>query len=91
MNRSIKIIIEGITLEGRVFRPSDWAERLCGRLATFHNQRILYSTLLSPGVINDHNSVIVDPRLKETNPELYDHIMEFGQLNHLKVYTVTDE
>jgi len=31
--------------------------------------------------------VIIDARLKDTNPELYEHIMEFGQVNHLKVYT----
>ena len=41
-----KIIIEGVTPEGREFRPSDWAERMSGRLASFRNQRIIYSPLL---------------------------------------------
>jgi len=87
MNRSTKIIIEGITLEGRLFRPSDWAERLSGRLATFHNQRITYSPLLCPGVKDGYSCVIVDPRLQETNPEFFDHVLEFAKVNHLKTST----
>src|SRR5512146_2124975 len=29
------VIIKGVTRSGRAFRPSDWAERLCGVLSTF--------------------------------------------------------
>ena len=29
------IIIEGITAQGKAFRPSDWAERVSGSLASF--------------------------------------------------------
>ena len=32
-----KLLILGITIEGRPFRPSDWSERLCGALA-IHNR-----------------------------------------------------
>ena len=32
-----KIIIEGVTTEGKKFRPSDWAERMSGSLSTFKN------------------------------------------------------
>ena len=28
-------IIVGLTTEGKKFRPSDWAERLCGVLSAF--------------------------------------------------------
>lgn len=37
------IIIEGITDQGKTFRPSDWAERMSGSLASFKNSRIRYS------------------------------------------------
>ncbi|MCG7756344.1 MAG: DUF3579 domain-containing protein, partial [Nitrosomonas sp.] len=31
-------LILGVTSEGRPFRPSDWAERLCGALASYDNR-----------------------------------------------------
>lgn len=30
-----EFVIQGITLDGKAFRPSDWAERLCGVMAAF--------------------------------------------------------
>ena len=33
-----EIVIQGVTSEGRTFRPSDWAERLAGILASFDDQ-----------------------------------------------------
>lgn len=80
-----KIIIEGITEEGKVFRPSDWAERVSGNLSTFKNHRIYYSPLLKPSYKEGSRCVILDPLLKETNPELYQHIMDFAKSNKLKI------
>ena len=30
-----EVLIQGITRDGRTFRPSDWAERLAGVMSTF--------------------------------------------------------
>ena len=30
-----QVFIQGITRDGRTFRPSDWAERLCGAMSCF--------------------------------------------------------
>jgi len=30
-----EIFIQGLTLEGKTFRPSDWADRLCGVMSQF--------------------------------------------------------
>jgi hypothetical protein len=39
-----EIVILGITESGATFRPTDWAERLCGVLSHFSgDQRIRYS------------------------------------------------
>ncbi|MGA2655308.1 MAG: DUF3579 domain-containing protein, partial [Gammaproteobacteria bacterium] len=48
MSDKHNIIIEGITTEGNEFRPSDWAERISGQLATFKGHRVVYSPLLTP-------------------------------------------
>jgi len=85
ITESKKIIIEGITEEGKPFRPSDWAERMSGSLCTFSNHRVVYSPLLQPMVKGENKCVLLDPSLKESNPALYDSIMEFVRTNKLKV------
>ena len=80
-----KIVIEGVTDTGETFRPSDWAERMSGQLSTFHKRRIQYSPLLQPSMQHGNKCVLLDPKLKETNPELYQSILEFAQKNHLKI------
>lgn len=86
-----KIIIEGVTTSGEDFRPSDWAERMSGRLSTFRNRRIYYSPLLQPMMKDGHQCVILDPKLKESNPELYQSILEFANKNQLKICDQDDE
>ena len=80
-----KIIIEGVTEEGQTFRPSDWAERISGDLSTFRNHRIIYSPLLQPVLKDGNKCVLLDPTLKESNPDLYRTIMEFARVNKLKI------
>lgn len=80
-----KIIIEGVTETGETFRPSDWAERMSGQLSTFRKRRIRYSPMLQPTMREGHQCVVLDPRLKETDPQLYDSILEFAKANHLKI------
>jgi hypothetical protein len=80
-----KIIIEGITEDGKEFRPSDWAERVSGSLSTFRNHRIFYSPLLKPTMQNEKKCLVLDKSLKESNPALYEHILEFARKNKLKI------
>lgn len=83
-----KIIIEGVTRNGRKFRPSDWAERMSGALSTFgRDHRIHYSPLLKPLTINGVKCVAVDPRLEKEYPEMYAYIMGWANNNELKVYS----
>lgn len=81
-----KIIIEGITENGKTFRPSDWAERMSGALSTFgRDQRIQYSPMLQPMTINGVKCVSVDPDLKDQHPEMFSYIMNWVNTNHLNV------
>lgn len=81
-----KIIIEGVTEDGKAFRPADWAERMSGSLASFKNRRIQYSPLLQPGVNTEgYKCVVLDPKLKETSPEMYQSILDFAKKNKLKI------
>lgn len=81
-----KIVIEGVTSQGKAFRPSDWAERMSGSMATFKNSRILYSPLLQPSVNHEgYKCVVLDPKLKESSPEVYQSILDFAKDNNLKI------
>jgi Protein of unknown function (DUF3579) len=84
--KSKKIVIEGVTEEGKVFRPSDWAERMSGTLASFNNRRIHYSPMLQPGVNHEgYKCVVLDPKLKESSPQVYQAILDFAKANQLKI------
>ena len=80
-----KIIIEGITQEGQTFRPSDWAERMSGKLSTLKKRRLHYSPMLQPSTRDGHRCVIVDPQLQTSHPDLYASIMKFVEHNKLKI------
>lgn len=86
-NRKNKtIVIEGVTSQGKTFRPSDWAERMSGSLAVFKNGRIYYSPLLQPSVNSEgYKCVLLDPKLKESSPQVYQAIMDFAKANNLKI------
>ncbi|MCX7090440.1 MAG: DUF3579 domain-containing protein [Legionellales bacterium] len=80
------IIIEGVTTQGKEFRPSDWAERMSGALASFKNSRIQYSPLLQPSINNEgYKCVLLDPKLKESSPLIYQSILDFAKANKLKI------
>ncbi len=89
--RPAKIIIEGVTEEGKTFRPSDWAERIGGSLSTFKNHRIYYSPMLRPSYRRGNRCVVLDPELKDSNPELYEYILNFAKQNKLKICGEDDE
>ena len=81
-----KIVIEGVTNQGKTFRPSDWAERVGGALASFKDSRVHYSPLLQPSVNTDgYKCLLLDPKLKETSPLVYQSILSFAKENNLKI------
>lgn len=81
-----KIIIKGVTAQGKTFRPSDWAERMSGAMASFKNSRIQYSPLLQPSTNTEgYKCILLDPKLKETSPQVYQAILDFANANHLNI------
>ena len=85
-------MIEGVTSQGKVFRPSDWAERMSGTLASFKNRRINYSPLLQPTVnAQGYKCVVLDPKLKESCPEIYQSIIDFAKSNQLNICDENNE
>jgi hypothetical protein len=79
-------IILGVTLEGQQFRPSDWAERLCGVMSAFGaGRRMAYSPHVQPGTHDGCKCVFVDAGIYETEPMAYTFLVNFAKDNQLKV------
>ena len=84
--------IQGITREGKTFRPSDWAERLAGALSSFRpggsagpNAHIGYSPYCVPRVVGGVKCVIVNEALRGLEPMAMDFVMNFARDNALVV------
>lgn len=82
-----KIVIEGVTEDGRTFRPSDWIERISGSLSTFGmDRRIRYSHYVQPQVIDGRKCLVLDPELKGVNPSAFSFLVDFARGNKLKIH-----
>lgn len=79
-----EIVIQGVTAGGEKFRPSDWADRLCGMMAVFGEDRQLsYSPYLKPVMIGGISCVVVDRKLEGLDTTAYKFLMSFARDNEL--------
>ena len=84
--RTDEFLIRGVTLAGKPFRPSDWAERLCGVMSAFGSYgRMQYSPYVYPVSSGGVKCVVVDVRLKEIEPMAYNFLLNFAKDNELEV------
>ncbi|MGZ3157812.1 MAG: DUF3579 domain-containing protein [Burkholderiaceae bacterium] len=87
-----EFFIQGVTSDGRPFRPSDWAERLCGVLACFNpegssgpNAHLQYSPYVRPTLLNGVKSVVVNEDLRSLEPLAFHFVLNFAKDNDLQV------
>lgn len=85
MATSGKVIIQGLTLEGNKFRPSDWAERLCGAVATYGpGRRIIFHPNVKLAAIDGVKCVVIDASLEEDDEMLFEFLTDFADENKLQ-------
>ncbi len=88
-----EIFIQGLTKQGRTFRPSDWAERLAGAMSSFRPggaamgrlAHIGYSPYCVPTSMGDIKCVVVNEALRDLEPMAWDFVMNFAKDNDLQV------
>ena len=91
-----EFFIQGVTLDGQTFRPSDWAERLAGAMSCFRPDGVRggigafigYSPLCVPRTINGVKGVIVSEALREIELLAWDFVMNFARDNRLQTVEV---
>ncbi|WP_028310254.1 DUF3579 domain-containing protein [Derxia gummosa] len=86
-----QVVILGKTQDGKTFRPSDWAERLCGVMSPFRpnagrgvQSHIGYSPYVRPSFQDGIKCVIVDTRLRDIEPMALQFVLNFAADNNLQ-------
>ncbi|MVT29285.1 DUF3579 domain-containing protein [Acidovorax citrulli] len=88
---SKEVFIQGITHDGKTFRPSDWAERLAGVMGQFRpggarpGSHLSYSPWCVPTTMNGVKCVVVHRDLQTHEPMAWDFVMNFARDNGLQV------
>ncbi len=86
MTTNGQVIIQGITIDGRKFRPSDWAERLCSAIATYgRGGRATFHPHVALASIDGIKCVVIEKALKEEDEMLYNFLIDFAEDNALQV------
>jgi hypothetical protein len=90
-NSAKEVFIQGVTSDGRAFRPSDWAERLAGVLSQFRpggaqpGSHLSYSPWCVPTTMNGIKVVILHSDLREYDVMAWDFAINFARDNGLQV------
>ena len=81
-----KLVIRGVTEDGKKLRPSDWIERISSTLASFGtDQRLQYSNSVAPCMIDGEKCLVVARNLNDLNPTAYEFVMGFAKSNQLSI------
>ncbi len=86
-----EVFIQGITHDGRTFRPSDWADRLCGVMSQFRpggpqpGSHLNYSPWCVPTVVGGIKCVVVNVQLRDAEPMAWDFVINFARDNDLQM------
>jgi hypothetical protein len=79
-------VIDGMTEDGRRFRPSDWVDRISTALASFGpDHRLRYSEDVRPCFIEGRKCLLVKKHLEKENPTAYEYVCSFVRTNGLRM------
>ena len=86
LSETAEFVIQGITVDGVIFQPADWAERLCDSLARKGANGLKNrSSYAHPVVSGGIKCVVVRVVLQKDDPEAFDMIKRYIAENRLMV------
>jgi Protein of unknown function (DUF3579) len=86
-----EFVILGVTRDGRMFRPTDWAERLAGVMSQFrpggprHGGHLGYSPWCIPSLRGEVRCVVIHRDLRDHDVLAWDFVVGFARDNNLQV------
>ena len=90
-NAAKEVFIQGMTHDGKTFRPSDLAERLAGVMSQFRpggavpGSHLSYSPWCIPTTMGNVKCVVVHRDLRDHDVMAWDFVMNFARDNGLQV------
>jgi uncharacterized protein DUF3579 len=86
-------LIKGKNRAGKVFRPGDWAERLCDAVTVFHqgsrhDARSTCFAYMQPTIDGDVKALRLDTRFRNVAPIAFDFALGFARDNDLIITTL---
>jgi len=86
MTTNGQVIIQGTTVDGRKFRPSDWAERLCSAIATYgRDRRATFHPHVALASIDGIKCIVIEKALEDEDEMLFNFLMDFAEDNALQI------
>lgn len=93
LSQAARFIIVGRTSNGKTFRPSDWAERLCSVMAAYRPGYVAgsygdasllgFSPYAQPITHDGVKSAVVDQRIEGLEPMAWSFVVGFARDNDL--------
>lgn len=81
------IVMRNRNAKGQAIRPSNWAERLAGNAAQFHNGRLIYDGRVIPcTACADHVCLRIDRAVAVDKPHVLENIETFMRVNAIPDY-----
>ncbi|MGE5758260.1 MAG: DUF3579 domain-containing protein [Sideroxydans sp.] len=81
-----EFVVQGVTLDGKVFQPPGWAEQLCKSLGTTGPDGLLpYPSYVHPVMIDGVESVVVRVSLQLADEKAFEEVKRFVTDNRLLV------
>jgi hypothetical protein len=81
-----EFVIHGITLEGEVFQPPEWAEQFCDMLGkTSADGRVLYTSYVRPAMLDGVAAVVVLDSLQVADGKAFEMIKQYVSEHRLQV------
>jgi hypothetical protein len=81
-----EVVIRGVTTHGRIFRPSDWAERLASVASHVGtDNRLNYSPNVRPVTRDGVRCVVINRVLEHKDARVFRFLMDFARQNELEV------
>ncbi|ADE11264.1 DUF3579 domain-containing protein [Sideroxydans lithotrophicus] len=80
-----EFVVQGITVDGEVLQPPEWAEQLCSSLGKADPDGRVYASHARPMVVNGVQSVVVRLSLKLVDENAFETIKQFVTEHRLQV------
>jgi hypothetical protein len=81
-----EVVIRGVTVQGRTFRPSDWAERLASVASHMGaDNRLNYSPNVRPVSRDGIRCVVINRALEQEESRLFRFLLDFARQNDLVI------